>query len=585
MNTTQAVLSSAMTKNQGKPLRSELLDSWLRVLVEPFAISELINNSSQIVFGRRGSGKTMYFKALEEMLCGNPLLHRQLLVYVPVNELLVSSYEPSRSDPNQDAKHCFASLMESVGNKLLLWFDRITADETLARSFGLTKKSANELQETLLKFQYTVSHGNPVPGIWAGKTRMVSRSAEERSGEKGSSATAAATVDPKSILGTASLALKTSREQHNSESSESQFEAEHKIAVPTAELRRLAIQAVEQFGAKSLIVMIDEWPLLADAQENFAEYIRRAFCGHPRICVKIAADRFQCRLSSIRSDGKRRGLEIGADIFEAADLDMPLHGTDDALPLYAQMLVKRLTFYEPQMMEHFGPNIGDDPLPIVDLLFQNRHVFGELCNGAQGLARDFLELFRLCSKEIKCDARKRITSSEIHKVLLHDSHSVMRNVQSSEPATAALNGEIRNVVARSQQPFFFTDKGVVQVSSVLRTLLSSRAIHGVPQGYTKPQVSEEFDSYELDYSVYCEWRELLEWTKQDLRPLGDLRVSLRSLSTTEARERRVHFTSDDVARGRSIECPHCKKDFLSSAPAYDLKKLCPYCFEPIVDGK
>lgn len=574
----QKILQAGIQKNIGKSIRAEDLDSWFNMLVQPISLSQLQTNSNQIIFGRRGSGKTMYLKALAEMLGGNLPKYRVLAIYTCVNEFLVSPDDsPTTYTPLQKGHHCFLSFITSLGDQLFKYYDIISNDPQLIQTLGLTKKSLHALQDTLLELRYIQSHGDASRSKPKGSGTIIRSNSgkKERTNEKVSKL--GLTLESKKMEMSVTASGSSNNRTIKTESMELQAKTEFGLVIPTHIIRSLAKTLVEQFKVDTLMIMIDEWPLLQDGQADFAEYLRRSFFGEKELSIKIAADRYMCTLSGV-TNGKIRGLELGADIFEIADLDLPLHNTDDSLPLYAEMLAKRLVNFAPELYNFFGVNILQSPMIVVDSLFHNQRAFAELCNGAQGLAREFLSLFAQCSEALAYDTSKKITYEKIHKVLLKDSRGTVSNVETDPIALAALIG-VRDLVRKNRSPFFFTQKNAVNKSNSLRALVTKRAVHRLPFRSIDFKVSQAYDCYEIDYSIFIEWVDLMEWSNT-VKPIGDMRRALPRIELSEASKYYLEF-QDHYAE--SIVCSVCHVPFFASDSSFVLKKLCPHCFEqPII---
>ncbi len=57
-------LSRALDVNLGRSSRAEKDHDHLALFVDPINIASLLTNANQLVYGRRGAGKTMMFRAI-----------------------------------------------------------------------------------------------------------------------------------------------------------------------------------------------------------------------------------------------------------------------------------------------------------------------------------------------------------------------------------------------------------------------------------------------------------------------------------------------------------------------------------------
>jgi hypothetical protein len=83
-------------------------------------------------------------------------------------------------------------------------------------------------------------------------------------------------------------------------------------------VRNGLIQLADMLELERIDILIDEWSLLdVSIQPIFANTLRQAFGSTGKVSVKIAGDRYNMTFSN----GPHQGLELGADLFEAAHLD------------------------------------------------------------------------------------------------------------------------------------------------------------------------------------------------------------------------------------------------------------------------
>lgn len=177
----------------------------------------------------------------------------------------------------------------------------------------------------------------------------------KQSGERVSrkSATAAmgvgAKVGPIDQSTTATAALSVERNSSSSSQVTAQYEAG---AVPRcAVVRRKLVELLQILRVRHLNILIDEWSTLDPTgslmtQPLFAEYIKRSFAGSPLISVKIATNRYQTRFSNRGSGGNYTGVEVGADVFDAVNLDRVILDSSHLESFFELLLYKRLLHRE-----------------------------------------------------------------------------------------------------------------------------------------------------------------------------------------------------------------------------------------------
>ena len=79
--------------------------------------------------------------------------------------------------------------------------------------------------------------------------------------------------------------------------------------------------ALDTCGIDHLSLLLDEWTAVPlEIQPLLADYLRRCFLAHPRICLKIASIRHRSQFQAQMGENKI-GFELGADVAATLELD------------------------------------------------------------------------------------------------------------------------------------------------------------------------------------------------------------------------------------------------------------------------
>ena len=315
----------------------------LRRLIESYVdsgiVPQLINENHQIVFGRRGTGKTHVFQVLRSVFEKN----RFCVAYIDCRTLGSSSQFTDRDLP--------------IGRRCLALF----------RDF--LSPLYNELIEHIIEFQT----GNPETALEYADEFLK------------------ASTQPTTIFETKEIELTKTHESEDRASVKAEAKAfemslgigaegsaiqktgtgkSQKVAVTTED--KVIFPAIYYFLKKTLeasnirlLILVDEWSSVPrDIQPFFAEFIKRGILPVTHATVKIAALEQRSDFSK-RIDDYIIGLEVGADISMTQDLDD--NYVYDRNPkmiavLYADIIYKHLQLELPEgyLSEQFKINDGKD---------------------------------------------------------------------------------------------------------------------------------------------------------------------------------------------------------------------------------
>jgi hypothetical protein len=354
----------------GIPQRSEK-QSDIQKLVGAFVdvgiLPQVDSVNSQVIYGRRGTGKTHVLRVLESQLRGRA---RTAVIYVDARTLGSTS---QFSDPSISlSSRCtalFRDILGEVYNGLLEFI--------IDSAPGSAEKALEELDR--------LGHASTEPF-----SSVSPESIEEKKSHK--------EVDKSGIKGEISKdSLSLAGHADEERSRESQIATNFKVDVTDKIVFPAISSAIKQINAlcnSELFLLIDEWSSLPlDVQPYLAEFLRRSFLPLPHVAVKIASLEYRSDFSISTPTGVV-GFEMGADIWAFLDIDdyyvydRNPEGITDA---FADMLVKHLNNELPEdYLEQLGVKSGPD---FASKLFTERKVFQELVRASEGVARDLINIF------------------------------------------------------------------------------------------------------------------------------------------------------------------------------------------------
>jgi hypothetical protein len=192
--------------------------------------------------------------------------------------------------------------------------------------------------------------------------------------------------------------------------------------------------------------------------------------------------------------------------------------------------------------------------------------------GSEGNPRQFLHIFKSLAHRFDYSLGRHWTALDVQDRIRETSVSGEDEVEYQSEAGQLLSPCIRDVVAASGSRVFLVprDKAAC-VGDAVDELLEKRLIHEFPRRELPPELRDQARGYMLDYDLW------LDWTRAFCRSDED-RDGIPALSEANAAEHTIDASK--INQTDIVTCVHCHAAFPRSARSYNLRGLCPECFEP-----
>jgi hypothetical protein len=473
-------LAKAVAAIPQRSERQQDLHKLVGAFVDVGIMAQVQNRNNQIIYGRRGTGKTHIFRVLGSNLESQA----NVVVYIDARTLGSTAQFADTSAPI--ATRCtalFRDILAEIHDKLLEHVVNVGGPEAEA--------SLGDLDE--LGRVVTEPFTTKVPDKAA--TRTLQKSSEDSAANAsisvGSNAQAKLGYDKTSL-----------REVETERSVDYAVTSENKILFPAVagHLRSILTRLASQ-----LYILIDEWSSLpTDVQPLLAEFFKRAFLALPQVTVKIAALEHRSVFRAKRETGIV-GFEMGADISAGIDIDdyyvfdrNPERITD----AFGDMLVKHLR-------NELPPDYLDGKLSIrsgqemASKLFTERAVFMELVRASEGVARDLINIFSTSYFAIHRKGREKIERGAV----LEGARQWFEQDKEGnlDPGLRHVLRRITDEVIGSRRARSFLLPRELGDHPVIQKLFDLRVLHLVQRGYAdKDKPGVRYNIYSLDYGTYVD---------------------------------------------------------------------------------
>jgi hypothetical protein len=444
----RANIDYALRKHAKFPLRSEKHGHYRDLYVDVDQLQALDSLDWQVIYGRRGTGKTFLLGMLDELSRAEPS-RRQISILMPAPDCKVSPVGRAVSD-KQRALGYFQTFLELLVDKVTAQFDQLLAEPSfLDRITGQRRRVIDKAFEMMVELLELANQGRPVAAF----SDIDLMEEEISSAEDAATASAGieAAIEPRP-----KLRMSTGAERHLKKSNKASNRKETRsVAVPRfALVSRMLQDLLKLLKIERLTILIDEWSTLdptgaTGIQPEFAELLKRTFHGAPMVTVKIATNRYQTRFSNRGAGGSYRGLELEADMFEALNLDRVVLDREGLVSFYETLLFNRLALFD-ETLKAFKPRGVDIPDEVFVLsIFRDQRAFEELVKGAEGIPRDFIALFKAIAKNNDHTVATRWTATAIQDVIRLRSVSGLEDIEYRSVTSQLMDPCIRGAVART----------------------------------------------------------------------------------------------------------------------------------------
>lgn len=472
--------------------------------------SLLSNSDNQIVFGRRGTGKTHLLTYLASELTDKGVITASL------DMRTVGSTGGIYADHN-------IPLAERA--------TRLLVDTLLAIHDKVTNAVLDEPE------QLDLSKLGPLLDTYAqAATELtVDGEVEEEVSENTATGTSArtslsVTAGPSGLSG--SVSASESKTGSASELRRTRTKGARRLRVQFGHLTRELQRLVEALPNRKLWIILDEWSEIPlDLQPYLADLLRRSVIPVKGITVKIAAIEQRCNFRIADDSVGHIGIEIGADAAASISLDEFLvfeNNPDHAKQFFSELLYRHILSVA---KAETGISVPTSSAQVIGELFTQVTALEEFTRASEGVPRDAINIIGLAAQK-----------SPNSPISVHDIRSAARTwytrakqqaISTKPEAQRLLNWIIDEVIKHRQARAFLLETGTRD--DLIDFLYDARVLHVIRQGVSsQDHAGRRFNVFALDYGCYVD---LINTTKA---PQG-----LFSAETSDGRETFVNVPHTD----------------------------------------
>jgi Cdc6-like AAA superfamily ATPase len=475
--------------------------------VDTAFLATLQNKRNQIIFGRRGTGKTHLLRRLQDELFARFSELRIVPVYVDGATLegSISLY----SDPAAIALSLYVELLRRTVREVSLFVDdELGPTGKLDWLFsGAKRDQLEQVREAVRRLDRLLTQGKvrmlPM-GEASAEFENLDEAVSRRRLAAGVNATASL-ADPRSL----GIKLEASAEKDLKKTVKKMITRKigGETYLPFAEITELIRRLLATVGDASLAILIDEWSSLGDAevQPLLAQLLRLTARGG--ICLKLACVPGRTKLFLPGAAGGRRnpvGLELGDDITADVDLDSVVFVDND---------IKQLTeFFMALLQRHIGasiPAIRDLPIDtfskyVLNERMKDPRILAELCHASSAVPRDFINIFRQATIMQRAAGSDQMTAANVRSAANNVYEGKRSNLASTRPDELNLLDRIYRKVVLGQNSYFFLIETSLVENPKIVDLFAAKLIHRTSATWLDPSSLVSYVYYMVDYGTSIE---------------------------------------------------------------------------------
>lgn len=439
----------------------------------------LANKSHQVIYGRRGVGKThamKYFSSIENR-------NGNLAIYVDCQNIgsNQSIYQDTSLPISERATRLLIDVCSAMHWAFLDAFSDPKRNWNLADAAQVLDEFADALSEISIVGEYEVEN-----------KRTVRSEVASDIGVRGTISAA-----PQFDVNAGS---KKTREKGTERIERSK--GQERASIDFNFLMQQTRKVAEYVAPNQIWLLIDEWSTVPqEIQPYLADLLRRSFFSIPNISIKVAAIEHRSKFKIDRKNGGYIGCELGADISVAANLDDYL--VFDANPDRAVLFFRNLiTNHTLTIGKEIDLSFDDVPrASLINRAFTQENVFIEFVRASEGVPRDAMHIL---SGAAQGAATVPISMPNIRHAALQFFQTDKYNAIAASPENRVMLEWIRFKVINERKTRAFL-LSVDDTDEIINRLFDLRALHIFSRSMSAAhRPGERFMVYKLDYGCYVD---------------------------------------------------------------------------------
>ncbi|WFR58477.1 hypothetical protein QA584_05240 [Anaerocolumna sp. AGMB13025] len=527
----------------------------------------LLQHENQVIFGRRGTGKTTIFKAFSYYI-NNIYKEEDKTIscwYTRLDECIPHSIEVS-SERAEDI------VVISINKFLSKFVDFLIEDYKKIEAKRKFKNARLEqISEKLLAFSYLIKEGSKKREKTSESRIIHKKTSAEKDKELG--------ITPSNQLNLFQwLKLQFKFKKVTLNEIGTTTEIDYIYSIDINEIKSEINELVNLMGYDSVYICIDEFTQIDrdfeyTIQPKVAQLLKELFFNSKTFIIKIASVWNLSRMQMRQLNGNREGLELGQDIFTNRELNLDImfnNDNDNAYRFFKDVLVNNYLMYESPVSDRERDLLGNY---IIEALF-SQGSFRHLICGSQGIPRVFGILLTNCIHKLENRERDKITVEMVFESVIDN---YVYDVRPSIPYSLPICSGIEEYVMRTKRRFFLLDINDYNKSiNYFDGLVANNALHQCPSEQLPKGIRNKYKLFYTHYGNYLEcFKDGITKLHQDTGKVGE-GLLYPKMPENFAMEVEKYIFKLPTGALDKFYCTYCHKYFEKSTDNSNVT-VCPEC--------
>ena len=481
------------------PTRGEELQNATEAFADTVFVDTLKAKQNQIIYGRRGTGKTHLLKRLEEEYIFKFDEYRVVPIFVNGSKLK-NQANIIAEKPQAIALSLYIEFIKTLVSNLHEFINSQLDTSIFDKLFNRRQNQTAQKAQTIAKELNDLLVKGEVRFLPAGEASDEVQTLNETAA-KVSGGMDLNLSDPRSIGWMVNLSARRNKEAKKSGVTFRTIKGQ--VILPFSQVAIKIQELLTLLDGSSLVVLFDEWSDIdyrLDTQPYLADMIKRTFSSITHMHVKLACIPIRTLLATPITPNNLIpiGYEEGDDISADVDLDSIVclqNDLEQFLPFFIILLKRHmgmtLEWVKSMEMLEFEKFVCNE-------VFEAPDVFSELCQASAGVPRDFLQLFRnATSTQVSLKAANlsllhiRTAAAKLHESKRH-------SFEQESLELSILDDIYRSIVAK-HKTYLFLLKENHSRNPAIQMLWAERLIHKMPASYYDSNTHIRYIYYLMDY--------------------------------------------------------------------------------------
>ena len=470
-------------------------------------IAELFNQRNhEIIFGRRGTGKTTLFKAL--YYCTNFGIFEDngcKCLYIDMEDVVPDKNELVTTDDSVVIIETYRKLLYNLVDQLIaFWVDLRATSNYYGISY--TDEDIKDIGEKLDLLLNLVVYGRK------SNENSIETETTNESIKSTKGLTANIEFNPDSSITALLSKFSFGKSGEKSKIKQVSIEKKYIYTLDIYSIKSAFDNVIRSFKLNRLIICIDEFTrvdkgLGTTIQPYIAQLIKDTFFRNPNISVKVSSLWNKTEMQRRQLGKDRTGIELGEDIKRGVDLDTMFFDSEYSTMFFENMIMATCQLYSQD------PVRGDSNFCafLINTLFSDREAFKLLICGSQGVPRIFGNLLIAAIDKRVEKGRTQIDPQIVFECVIEN---YTRDVRRKLPYTEKIVSIFDDFISDSKTRFVFISiEDYKKNRAEIEGLLDNNYMHQYPSERVNRRLRNRYKIYLIHFGNYLESLGIKEWRK------------------------------------------------------------------------